>query len=417
MIDKKKNSFFFILLFFFTALSWSQVFDKSALKIKATDLYYQGIFPNVDPALALYEDFNFTETELEEINYFKMVTALRLNDPGAVKLIETFNLDYPNNTILKTVYLDLANYYFKNEKYSYAHKWFAKVKAADVPKAALPEFYFNKGYTLFSKKQYLQAKTLLENVKFNPKYESDAHYYLGHIAYQLEDYAEASNSFTRVSKKDQMENLGYFKVEMNFKLGRFEKAISLGEKEIQNEAGENFSELSKILGESYFNTQQYDKALTHLKNYKGKKGEAGLYAVGRYQLIPCTLKGATWRIKDFDMQRLYNQELQDVLGVYLILIKRPQVRNYLAGLHEDHALAGQELAKEFASVPIQYPNSRCERGQSFYCNDKAGNAAHISLEDIDMALKEVRNRLSENTVLREMIEEREDIRERMQRFF
>ena len=72
-------------MFFFTALSWSEVFDKSALKIKATDLYYQGMFPNVDPALALYEDFNFTETELEEINYFKMVTALRLNDPGAVK--------------------------------------------------------------------------------------------------------------------------------------------------------------------------------------------------------------------------------------------------------------------------------------------------------------------------------------------
>ena len=69
-----------------------------------------------------------------------MVTALRLNDPGAVKLIETFNLDYPNNTILKTVYLDLANYYFKNEKYSYAHKWFAKVKAADVPKQRFLSF-------------------------------------------------------------------------------------------------------------------------------------------------------------------------------------------------------------------------------------------------------------------------------------
>ena len=151
--------------------------------------------------------------------------------------------------------------------------------------------------------------------------------------------------------------------------------------------------------------------------YKGKKGEAGLYAVGRYQLIPCTLKGATWRIKDFDMQRLYNQELQDILGVYLILIKRPQVRNYLAGLHDDHALAGQELAKEFASVPIQYPNSRCERGQSFYCNDKAGNAAHILLEDIDLALKQVRVQLSEKEVLRGMVEEREDIRERIQRFF
>ncbi len=283
MINTKKNSLLPILLFFFIAPSWSQLFDKAALKIKATDLYYQGVFPNVDQALALYEDFNLNATELEEINYFRMVTALRLNDPGAVKLIEIFSLDYPNTTILKTVYLDLANYYFNNEKYSYAHKWFAKVKAADAPKSALPKFYFNKGYTLFTKKQYPKAKALLENVKFNPKYESDAHYYLGHIAYQLEDYATASNSFTRVSKKDQQENLGYFQVEMNFKLGRFEKAITLGEKEIQNVQGENFSELSKIIGESYFNTQQYEKALKHLKNYKGKNGKwthADFYQLG-----------------------------------------------------------------------------------------------------------------------------------------
>jgi TolA-binding protein len=283
MVDIKENSFLIALLFFFTAPSWSQLFDKAALKIKATDLYYQGVFPNVDQALALYEDFNLNATELEEINYFRMVTALRLNDPGAVKLIEIFSLDYPNTAILKTVYLDLANYYFYNEKYSYAHKWFAKVKAADVPKPALPKFYFNKGYTLFTKKQYPKAKALLENIKFNHKYESDAHYYLGHIAYQLEDYATASNSFTRVSKKDQQENLGYFQVEMNFKLGRFEKAITLGEKEIQNVHDENFSELSKIIGESYFNTQQYDKALKHLKNYKGKNGKwthADFYQLG-----------------------------------------------------------------------------------------------------------------------------------------
>mgnify|MGYP003684944145 FL=1 len=282
-MTQKKIAYFLFCCFFFTALSWSQFFDKAALKIKATELYYQGVYPNVNLALALYEDFNLNTTELEEINYFRMVTALRLNDPSAVKLIEKFSLDYSNTTILKTVYLDLANYYFNNEKYSYAHKWFAKVKASDVPKPVLPKFYFNKGYTLFTKKQYPKAKALLENVKLNPKYESDAHYYLGHIAYQLEDYTTASNSFTRVSKKDQQENLGYFQVEMNFKLGRFEKAIHLGEKEIQNLHGENFSDLSKIIGESYFNTQQYEKALKYLKNYKGKNGKwthADFYQLG-----------------------------------------------------------------------------------------------------------------------------------------
>ena len=70
---------------------------------------------------------------------------------------------------------------------------------------------------------------------------------------------------------------------MNFKLARFEKAIELGEKEIQNQAGDNFSELSKIIGESYFNIGQYGKALIHLKNYKGKMGKwthADFYQLG-----------------------------------------------------------------------------------------------------------------------------------------
>ena len=151
--------------------------------------------------------------------------------------------------------------------------------------------------------------------------------------------------------------------------------------------------------------------------YKGKKGEANLYAVGRYQLIPCTLMGATWRITNFDMNALYDAKLQNILGVYLIIIKRPIIRGYLAGLHDDHVLAGQELAKEFASVPIQYANTRCQRGQSYYCNDKAGNAAHISLEDIDAGLRTVRDNIMKKNDLRNLIESREDIRETIKRFF
>ena len=75
MFYTKKNGILTILLFFFTALSWSQLFDKASLKIKATDLYYQGVFPNVDPALALYDDFNIKKAELEEANFEASLTS------------------------------------------------------------------------------------------------------------------------------------------------------------------------------------------------------------------------------------------------------------------------------------------------------------------------------------------------------
>lgn len=274
MLHMKRNNVIFCLLFFFALnIISAQLFDKQELKQRASGLYYQGIYPNVNQAFALFEHYNADWEDHQDMAYFQMVTALRLNEPGAVDLIDNFNKNYPSNHVIKNVYFDLANYYFNNEKYSYAQKWFAKVKATDVPKPSLPIYYFNKGYTLFAKKQYQQAKPYLEKVKFNPQYESDAHYYLGHIAYQLEDYKEASTSFTRVSKSDQQENLGYFQVEMNFKLGRFEKAISLGEIELQKANGEDFSQLSKIVGESYFNLNDYKNAITFLKNYQGKKGK------------------------------------------------------------------------------------------------------------------------------------------------
>jgi hypothetical protein len=149
--------------------------------------------------------------------------------------------------------------------------------------------------------------------------------------------------------------------------------------------------------------------------YKGKAGEAGLYAVGKFQLIPCTLQLATRQIPNFDMNALYNEELQEALGVYLVLIKRPVVREYLAGLHSNHQEAGQELAKEFASIPAQYPNDNCERGQSYYCG-KNNNAAHISLQSIDEALKITRQRIIQTGTLEKLIAEKETPQEKVLRF-
>ena len=78
------------------------------------------------------------------------------------------------------------------------------------------------------------------------------------------------------------------------------------------------------------------------------KGKANLFAVGRYQLIPCTLQYATASIDDLDVRTMYEPEVQDAFGVFLLFVKRPVVGDYLLGEHNDFKEAGQELAKEFA---------------------------------------------------------------------
>ena len=147
--------------------------------------------------------------------------------------------------------------------------------------------------------------------------------------------------------------------------------------------------------------------------YNGKKGKANLFAVGRYQLIPCTLKYATIGIEDLDVRTVYEPEVQDAFGVFLLFVKRPIVGEYLLGEHSDFKEAGQELAKEFASVPIQYSNGKCKRGQSYYCGDRAGNKAHIPLEDIERAMKQVRKNLKDDEKTQRMVENKRTLGQRI----
>ena len=77
--------------------------------------------------------------------------------------------------------------------------------------------------------------------------------------------------------------MGYFQADMNFKLGNFLKAIDLGLAQLPKANEAEKSELSKIIGESYFNLKKYDLALPFLADYKGKNGKwnnTDLYQLG-----------------------------------------------------------------------------------------------------------------------------------------
>ena len=94
------------------------------------------------------------------------------------------------------------------------------------------------------------------------------------MAYEGDDYKKANKYFQQVEGEEKYsEKLSYFKADMNFKSGDFQKAIDSGITAMAKSTASEKSELNKIIGESYFNLQQYDKALPYLKEYKGKKGK------------------------------------------------------------------------------------------------------------------------------------------------
>lgn len=207
--------------------------------------------------------------------YYIANCAVRLNQKKADTLIEEFVENYPTSTKKNTAFVDVADYYFENEKFAYAEKWYSKVDENSLSKTEREKFNFNRGYTAFSAKNYKAAKKYLTRVENSQEYGSQAKYYIGFMAYEGDDYDKANEYFEQVGDEEKYkEKLSYYQADLNFKLGKFEKAIELAKAQLEKTNAENeVSELNKIVGESYFNLEKYAEAIPYLTEYKGKKGK------------------------------------------------------------------------------------------------------------------------------------------------
>jgi tetratricopeptide (TPR) repeat protein len=240
---------------------------------KALSLYNNTQYLAAQSLFDKVEDTAKDEVLRSDCAYYIANCAVRLNQQNADDLIEQFVKDYPMSTKRNNAFMDVADYYFENLKYSYARKWYDKVEEDALAHKERENFNFNYGYSLYVTKNKKEAKKYLSRIENSEKYGSQAKYYIGFMAYEGDDYNEASAYFNQVSDNEKYKgDLSYYQADLNFKLANFQKAIELAKEQLPTSDDNEVSELSKIIGESYFNLKQYAEAIPFLKAYKGKRG-------------------------------------------------------------------------------------------------------------------------------------------------
>ena len=206
--------------------------------------------------------------------YYIGICAIHLNQSNADEIMEQFVADYPTSSKQNQAYIEVAQYYFQQGKFPQALQYFDKVDESALTFEEAEKFTFQKGYAYFTAGNKKEASSYFNKVINSKEFGSQAKYYLGFMAYEGDNYKEATKYFDQVSGEEKYkEKLSYFKADMHFKLGEFQKAIDAGVVAMPKSNASEKSELNKIIGESYFNLQQYDKALPYLSAYKGKKGK------------------------------------------------------------------------------------------------------------------------------------------------
>ena len=217
---------------------------------------------------------NNTSNLTSDSNYYAAICAIKLNQTEAEKMVLNFVEKYTNSNKKEKAFLTIGNYYFTNKNASYALKWYSKVNFNVLSIAEQHELNFKTGYALLITENLTLAKKRFLALINNANYGNQARYYYGFISYKQGDHDTAEVYLTEVAEDESNKNdVSYFLLDIRFKAGKFDKCIEIGKEIISKASRKEKSEISKIIGESYFNLKKYTEAIPYLKAYKGKRGK------------------------------------------------------------------------------------------------------------------------------------------------
>jgi len=265
----------FILIYSIVTAQKSTVYTNDLKEYNhAIDLYLdqdyvaaQQIFKNIRNQFDNNSEYKAT------CDYYIAFAALHLGDRNGDSMMQDFVTNYPTSTKKNDAYREVSNYYYDYGKYNDALKWFKHVDVKGLTYQQEEDFNFKYGYALFSLKKYKEAKSYFAPLLESPKYGTQANYYSGYMALQNNDYDNADKLLDKVDDKQLGKDIPYFKATVKFKMGKFQDAINIAEPFLSTANHKQKSDVAKIIGESYFNLKQYDKAIPYLTQYKGKRGK------------------------------------------------------------------------------------------------------------------------------------------------
>ncbi|WP_438989844.1 tetratricopeptide repeat protein [Polaribacter sp.] len=384
-----KKLFIFLSITFVVNNSFSQQTVANATDLKvfnnALNLYNSKAYAVAQKTFAQVSKFASMGSNLKaDASYYEAMCAVKLNQPEADKKVLCFVKENPSSNKKNVAFFNLANYYFSNKNTTYALKWFQKVNINALSNENQKELNFKMGYSFVVTENLNLAKERLLPLINDAKYGNDSRYYYGFISYKLGDYDKAESTLKEIADNDLYKaEISYYLLDINFKAGKFNRCIKVGLELLPIIDKKLKSDVSKIIGESYFNLKKYAQSIPYLKVYKGKKDKwnnTDYYQLGYAYYKQNNFKNAINNFnKIIDEKNATSQNAYYHLGeCYMNLEKKPEALNafksaselnFNKNIQEDAALNYAKLSYEsgnpFKTVSEvlqdylkKYPNSK-----------------------------------------------------------
>ena len=364
--------------------------------------------------------------------YYKALCALNLFNKDAEFQLRQFVTTYPESPKVKSAYFQLGKYNYRKKKWEKVVYWFGKTDAFELSNAELYEYNFRLGYSLFQLEELESASPFFHELIDVPSaYYVPANYYYAHISYLEGNYAAAIHGFDKIRNDKKFGVIiPYYVTQIYYKQEKYDTLISYATPMLDAAKTKRKPEISKLVGDAYYNKKEFTKAIPYLQFYikEGEQPTREEY----FQLAYAQMQNEEYEsaIKYFSRISATDDELSqkaiyNLANCYLKSNNKAYARTAFlkASKMEYNAMVAQESLLNYAKLSYEisydpyteaidafmeylekYPNA-IKKNEAFenlvniYLSTNNYRAAIASLEktkDLDPRLKEVYQKLQFN---------------------
>jgi len=247
------------------------------------------------------------------------IGSLRQELPSGENEVASFiSHHYPDPATIPVV-TTLASHYYNQRGYEQAIDMYSKIDIDELSGYDRSEASFRKGYCYFILKDFKAAKAEFARTKeVKDEFYYTNNYYYGICDYFLGDYTNAVSSFEKVNKSDVYKSfVPYYITQIYAAQNQSDKVIQYGEKALSDTNLRNRKEIRLLLGQAYFKSADYEKAIPHLMFYAESTPKLSIEEFYQLGFAHYKLKNYKQAIPNFMQLNLEDSKLGQMVNYYL----------------------------------------------------------------------------------------------------
>lgn len=216
------------------------------------------------------------ETRMRHADFGLVRCAVELDDNDAEEIMLAFLRRYPESVHTNDVRFMLSLHYCEREEYGKARKVLDSVSYPALTPDDKERYNMRMGYIEFVSNNYDKAYELFSKLSATGIYADHAKYYKAYIHYSRSEYEQAYEGFSSLKKSENYEKvIPYYLFQLEFARGNYAYIVRTGDELLKQSVESERVELMRIIAESWYRMQGYNKSLLYISMYQRSGGKMG----------------------------------------------------------------------------------------------------------------------------------------------